>query len=215
MTASTTLGFETSTSRASRGRSMKTDLFTPSLIDCLVEPASTVTISAVSPAHTIASRASKAAMASIVTPPRTSLRRSRSIIATISLQLTSTRRRRLFDRVHFTGDAVPDDGDAAALLGPAEQMVGVGFRFARLALGIGDRTQRKRQARAYLLSDRQDLGLLRTKLERRGLADNDLLAVLVLDRLVDGEDTDIVQDGFGRELRRGHRTARIRGPRHL
>ena len=72
---------------------------------------------------------------------------------------------------------------------------------AGLARGVGDAAQRQRQAVAHLLGDGQDLRLLRRQLERRGLADDDLLAVLLLDGLIDGEDADVVEDGLGQVLR--------------
>ena len=46
------------------------------------------------------------------------------------------------------------------------------------------------------LRQRQRFGLARRQFERRGLADHDLLAVLLLDVLVDRQHADVVQDRF-------------------
>ena len=64
-----------------------------------------------------------------------------------------------------------------------------------LARCIGDAAQRQRQ-RAELLRQRQRFGLTRRELERRGLADHDLLAVLFLDVLVDRQHAHIAEDRF-------------------
>src|SRR5438445_10618844 len=98
-------------------------------------------------------------MASTVATPRTSLRRTPSSISQ-SLQFTPRRHDGSPGRIHLTGDAVLDDGDAAALLDAAEQVDSVGARIAGLALAVGQRAQRERQALAHLLRDSQDFGLL-------------------------------------------------------
>ncbi len=99
------------------------------------------------------------------------------------------------------GDAILDDGDGAVALGAADEMDGIGGGVGGRRARIGDRAQRQGQPVAHLLGDGQDLGLLRRQLEGRGLADDDLLAVLVLDGLVDGEHADVVEDGLGQERR--------------
>ena len=45
----------------------------------------------------------------------------------------------------------------------------------------------------------EDFGLARRQFQRRGLADDNLLTVLFLDRLIDGEHAHILQDGFADE----------------
>src|SRR6185295_16035502 len=55
--------------------------------------------------------------------------------------------------------------------------------------------QRERE-RAELTRERERLGLAWRQFERRGLADHDLLAVLLAERLVDRQDADVRQDRF-------------------
>ena len=103
---------------------------------------------------------------------------------------------------HFlapTSETSPDliEADRAAPAVAGDEVVGL---VGRLLLGVGDRAQRQRQAVGHLLGDGDDLGLLRRQLQRRGLADLDLLAFLVLlDGLVDGQHADVLEDGLGDE----------------
>ena len=98
---------------------------------------------------------------------------------------------------HFGNFAGPDQPHGAAAAGAGHQVVGLALR---LLLRVGGGPKRQRQPVRHLLSDRDDLGLLRRQLERRGLPDLDLAALLVfLDRLVDRQYANIFQDRFGNE----------------
>ena len=75
-------------------------------------------------------------------------------------------------------------------------------RFERLIVGavldhvdVGDAAQRQRQ-RAGLACARQRLGLLGLQLKRHGLADDGVLAVFFLRRLIDREHANVRQDDF-------------------
>src|SRR5437867_339428 len=153
-------------------------------------------------------------MANTVATPKTSLRMTPSSISQSSvganLPMSGSPH-----RINFASDAVLDDGHAAALLGLSKKVERVRTCIAWLGLTVGQRAQGQRQALAHFLGDGQNLGLLRGELQCGGLADDDLLATLVFDRLVDGEDANIVQDGFGRELWGRGGPAAIGRSRHL
>ena len=98
---------------------------------------------------------------------------------------------------HFGDFARLDEPDGAAAAIAGDQIVGL---VPGLFLRVDDRAQRQRQPVGHLLRDRDDLRLLRRELQRRRLADLDLLAFLVLlDRLVDRQHADVLEDGFGDE----------------
>ena len=51
------------------------------------------------------------------------------------------------------------------------------------------------------MRDGQDLGLVRRQLQRRSCADRSLASILLfLDLLIDGQDTNVAEYGFGDEL---------------
>ena len=89
-------------------------------------------------------------------------------------------------------DAEADDVDAA---GAAAFVAVAAFR---LACAVDDAAQRERE-RAFLASVGEDFGLARREFQCRGLADDNLLAALFLDRLIDGQHAHILEDGFADE----------------
>ena len=72
-------------------------------------------------------------------------------------------------------------------------------------LASSEAAQRERQ-RAELARQRERLGLARGEFQRRGLADDDALAVFLFDRLVDRQHADVGQDRFARSAWRRRRS---------
>ena len=100
-----------------------------------------------------------------------------------------------FLKSHFgvarRGDAEADHVDAAC----ARPLCRRHRRFA----GVIDHAAQRERQRAELARKREGLGLARREFQGRGLADHNLLAVLVLDGLIDGEHAHIGEDGFADE----------------
>src|SRR5262249_51376954 len=86
-----------------------------------------------------------------------------------------------------SGDAEADHVDAAAIFFAVFALPSV------LHVGVDQAAQRQR-ARAELSRQRKRFRLAGRELEGGGLADNHALAVLLLDRLVDGEHANVAQD---------------------
>src|SRR5690242_11513697 len=84
-------------------------------------------------------------------------------------------------------DPEANDVDAGA--------AGIALVIGVFGIGIGDAAQRQRNG-AELLRQCERFCLTRSELKRRGLADHDLLPVLFLDGLVDGEHANVLEDGF-------------------
>ena len=72
--------------------------------------------------------------------------------------------------------------------------------FRLIGRTVGDAAQRQRQ-RAELLRQRQRFRLTRQKLKRRGLANDDLLAVFLFDSLIDRENANVAENRFAAVLR--------------
>src|SRR5664279_1089262 len=91
-------------------------------------------------------------------------------------------------RCRRRADAKADDIDGIALA----RILVIGRRF--LLRCVGHAAQRQRQ-RADLLRKHQGFGLAGAEFKRGGLADDDLLAVFLLDILVDRQHADIAENG--------------------
>src|SRR5581483_945427 len=76
----------------------------------------------------------------------------------------------------------------------------VGARRLVLGVHVGDAAQRKRDL-AHGVGEGQDLGLAGGELQGRGIAFGQLLAVLGLDQLADGQHAHVAEERIGHELR--------------
>lgn len=106
---------------------------------------------------------------------------------------------------HLASFPCPHFGNFARLDQPHRSSAAIaGNEIVRLTqiffLRVRDRPQRQGQAIRHLLGDGDDLRLLGRQFQRGGLAYPGLLAFLVLlNGLVDGQDTDVLEDGLGVE----------------
>src|SRR5262249_35519997 len=181
------LGSQTSTSLMSRGRSITTDLPPPSGRNWeLASPPTTVITGVRAPFP--GTGGSAAGAWPVAASPK----------AAINATSNATRMSDVFPMsgpliVPFSlrrgrrGDPEPHHVDAAA---PPALVGRLGFV---LGIEIDQAAQRERQ-RAELPRERERLRLARAELERGGLADDHALAVLCLDRLVDGQHAHVRQD---------------------
>src|SRR5262249_43802786 len=170
ITALAVVGSATSTSLMSRGSSITTDLPTPS--GTKREVASPATSWITGTDGSAAGAMPAAANPSAMIAATSSVVRI-SVAFAIKVPLVSSRllRRR-------RADAKPDHVDGAAAL------VGIVFGADVRIVEVDDAAQRERQ-HAHELGTGERLGLIWRELERCRLADDDALAVLFLDRLLD------------------------------
>src|SRR6185312_16122426 len=168
-TALAMAGSATSTSLMSAGRSMATDFPIPSGMKR--------DVASLAATWTTGTRASAAIVAvwtrleAVRSAASETVRISGPVVMSVSSPRVSPAR--------IAADAEAHDVDAAARR--AAVVVGL-----VVLGGVRDRAQRQRQ-RADALRQRQRLRLAGRQFERRGLADDDLLAALLLDVLVDRE----------------------------
>src|SRR6185312_8240743 len=162
----------------SSGRSMATDLPTPSGMKREVASLAatrTTEVGTSAPLAAVVARLEAASIAASVT-----VRISEPVVMSVSSPRSLPRR-------HGAADAEANDVDGAAGLG---LRVGVGLVGGG---GVSDAAQRQRQ-RAQTLTHGQRFRLRGREFERRGLADHDALSVLFRDVLVDRQDADIGED---------------------